>query len=102
MAVENDRILQKLMRELQQAKQNQHSQADMLKHIENIRLLCDLFLPAEDQPAGTTEEATKISDAELKAMIGESKSPNPPQQTTFKKSIELDDEEGTGDSIFDF
>lgn len=97
MAVANETILRKMMQELQQANENQHNQAQMLKHIEKIKLLCDLFL-TEDKVQPTKAQTSEISAAELKAMMGENKTTNQP---TFKKSIELDDE-GNGDSIFDF
>ncbi|WP_339213080.1 YwdI family protein [Ornithinibacillus sp. FSL M8-0202] len=100
MAVANERILQKMMLELKQAMQNQHNQPEMLKNIENIRLLCDLFLP-ESQPQPTEEKTDAISEEELKAMIGETPKAKSTSQQTFKRSIELDDE-GNGDSIFDF
>jgi Family of unknown function (DUF5327) len=101
MAVANETILIKMMHELQQAKDNQHHQDTMLKHIENIRLLCDLFL--EEGKSGAVLNSPKrneISAVELKAMLGEDQSTV--SQKTFKKSIELDDEDGNGKSIFDF
>ncbi|WP_042143966.1 YwdI family protein [Paucisalibacillus sp. EB02] len=98
MAVANNTILQKMMYELDQAKQKQ-DQADMLKHIENIRLLCDLFLP-EEKNETTSIESPEVSADELKTMLG--KTPSSKPQPTYRKSIELDDEDGNGDSLFDF
>ena len=103
MAVSDERILQKMMAELKEANNNLHNQKEMLKHIENIRLLCDLFIPeGEDSPpVQTLNKPTEINEAELKAMIGETGKSISTSQQKFKKSIELDDE-GNGDSIFDF
>ncbi|WP_026907767.1 YwdI family protein [Paucisalibacillus globulus] len=100
MAVANNTILQKMMHELQQAKQKQ-DQADMLKHIENIRLLCDLFLP-ENKIETPSIDSMEVSAEELKTMLGEEKTPSSKPQPKFRKSIELDDEDGNGDSLFDF
>ncbi|WP_047980926.1 YwdI family protein [Ornithinibacillus contaminans] len=100
MAVANDTILQKMTNELQQAQRNQDKQAVMLKHIENIRLLCDLFL-MEDHAEPVLEKG-ELSAVERKAMLGEVESPSAEQAQSFKKSIELDDEDGNGNSIFDF
>lgn len=102
MAVQNDTILDKMMLELQHAKQAHQNQATMLKHIANIRLLCDLFL-TEEEPATTfpaKKNSLDISAAELKAMMG--KEDHQGATPAFKKSIELDDEDGNGKSIFDF
>ena len=103
MAVSNERILQKMMTELKEANDSQHNPKEMLKHIENIRLLCDLFLPEDENtpPVKTLNKSPEISEAELKAMIGEAGKTNSTSQPKFKKSIEMDDE-GNGDSIFDF
>jgi Family of unknown function (DUF5327) len=101
MAVANDTILQKMTRELEQAKQEQHNQPEMLKHIANIRLLCDLFLTEENSQTTSNPNQTEFSSVEIKAMVGEDKPGNSKQAQPFKKSVELDDE-GNGDSIFDF
>jgi hypothetical protein len=98
-AVANNTILQKMMHELEQAKRKQ-DQAEMLKHIENIRLLCDLFLPEEKSSVTTTVESSEVSAEELKTMLG--KTPSQKPQSTFRKSIELDEDDGNGDSLFDF
>ena len=88
------------MHELQQAKEKQ-DQADMLKHIENIRLLCDLFLPEEKKETASVD-SKELSAEELKTMLGKEKTPSLKPQPKFRKSIELDDEDGNGDSLFDF
>ncbi|HAM80749.1 YwdI family protein [Ornithinibacillus bavariensis] len=103
MAVANETILIKMMQEIQQAKDSQHQQEKMLKHIEKIRLLCDLFLE-EDRNEGLMEspKVNDITAAELKAMLGVDKSTGTGSAQTFKKSIDLDEEDGNGESIFDF
>jgi hypothetical protein len=100
-AVANDIILQKMKHELELAKQKQHIKEDMLKHIENIRLLCDLFLPEEKNESTLTDSAD-ISAAELRTMLGGEKTPSSTSQPTFKKTIELDEDDGNGTSLFDF
>lgn len=101
MPVGNDTVLKKIMHELQQAMNKQQKQEEMLKHIANIKLLCDLFLMDEGMGSSGNRE-DEISAAELKAMLGEKQTQASSQQPTFKKSIELDDEDGNGDSLFDF
>src|SRR5690606_36729967 len=97
-AVANNTILQKMMHELEQAKRKQ-DHAEMLKHIENIRLLCDLFLP-EEKGVMTTVESPEVSEEELKTMLGKTTSQKP--QSTYRKSIELDEDDANGDSLFDY
>ncbi|PAV31416.1 hypothetical protein CIL05_01815 [Virgibacillus profundi] len=93
MAVTNDTIIQKMINELNQAKANSTDQVKMIKHIENVRLLCDLFVD------DSTVDANEISPEEMKAMIGAQT--NPVKQDKDKKSI-INHDEANGDSLFDF
>ncbi|RKQ31529.1 YwdI family protein [Oceanobacillus halophilus] len=108
MAVSNETILKKMMNELNQAKENEHSQEKMVKHIANVKLLCDLFLE-EDPEKETIKEAVKsqtkrdeFSQAELKAMIGDQAVIKNIQEEQTKKKQIIDHEEANGSSIFDF
>jgi hypothetical protein len=99
MAVANETIIQKMMKELQQAKANKYDDRIVQQHVRSVRLLCDLFL--EDEQTTQSDTTTKIDDIsteELKAMMG--------KDVTGKQSNKqhnfLDDDEGNGDSIFDF
>lgn len=91
--VENGTVIQKMIYELNQAKE-QHNQDKMIKHIENVRLLCDLFLEGGSPSTSNKEE---ISAEEMKAMLGKQASEN--KQI---KSKPMDHDDANGDSIFDF
>lgn len=89
-----------MIQELYSAQENQHKQEELLKHIENVRLLCDLFLE-EGQPA-IPAERREFSDAEMKAMLGAGHGNKGPSQKQQTASSAYDEGEGEGDSIFDF
>ena len=95
MAVENNTIIKKMMDELNLAKENQHNHDIMVRHISNVKVLCDLFIEEDSAPIAVTKDkvSDEISDEELKAMIG--------NQGQLKKTV-IDDEEDNGGSIFDF
>jgi len=102
MAVSNDTIIKKMIQELYQAKEDQHSHKRLVEHIANVRLLCDLFLE-EDTSIPVQQKSVSESEftqAEIKAMLGEQAGGKILQQKQEKKSI--DHEEANGDSIFDF
>jgi hypothetical protein len=102
MAVDNDKILQKMMTELQQARKLQDNDAAMLQHIQHIRLLCDLFLE-EDETAmvKTFEKPSDMEEAELKAMLGE-KAYGMQKGMQQEKKSQIDHDDANGSSIFDF
>lgn len=93
MAVGNGTVIQKMIHELNQAKE-QHNQDEMIKHIANVRLLCELFLEEDSPPVNNKED---ISAEEMKAMIGRQASEN-----KKVKSKPMDHDVANGDSIFDF
>ncbi|MGJ9458242.1 YwdI family protein [Oceanobacillus sp. CF4.6] len=97
MAITNGTIIKKMIDELYQAKESQHSHAKMVAHIANVRLLSDLFLE-EDQKA---EQETEFTKEEMKAMIGEQPGSKQVQQKQATKPI-VNHEEANGKSIFDF
>ena len=105
MAVSNEIIINKMIRELEEAKRQAHQQDQVNKHMENIHLLSELFLLANQDSTSTnqvhvnTEDTEEqISEAEMKAMLGKQSSVkvvNPEQK-------KLNDEDANGDSIFEF
>lgn len=101
MAVENEKIIQKMMIELQQAKTNQHHHTKMNRHLANVQVLCELIL--EESSVDSSEH--KITNDEIKAMIGKEKQVksaiNHPQVEQLKKSSIHDGNNGS-DSLFDF
>lgn len=109
MAVENKTILNKMMNELEKAKQNQQDPSKFKQHIANIKLLCDLFIDEEDlveekdiHTNKVTPKNEEFSEAELKAMIGNQDVIQKVQQQQFKKTVTIDHEDANGNSIFDF
>ena len=100
MAIANETIIKRMIQELYSAQENQHKPQELQKNIENVRLLCDLFLE-EDQPA-TPAERPEFSDAEIKAMLGAGHGNKGPSQKQRTASSAYDEGEGDGDSIFDF
>ncbi|MBP2076270.1 YwdI family protein [Oceanobacillus polygoni] len=99
MAVANDTIIKKMQNELYLAKENQHAHDQLVAHIANVRLLCDLFLDG-DQPV-VKQEKSGFSDAEMKVMLGEQKANNNALQVNKPLSKKIDND-ANGDSIFDF
>jgi len=95
MAVANETIINKMITELNQAKENELSPEKMVKHIANVRLLCDLFLEEDS----VKPDAKAASQAELKAMIGEE---GMNKQLHHKEKSSIDHDDANGDSLFDF
>ncbi|RLL42843.1 hypothetical protein D8M04_14945 [Oceanobacillus piezotolerans] len=98
MAVSNNTIINKMIAELQKARELEHQEEKVIKHIENVRLLCDLFL---EEDTVTRESSTEITQTELKAMLGE-KGTSQTQSNTFKRSYDPQADDANGSSIFDF
>ncbi len=98
MAVANETIIQKMMKELQQAKANKYDDRIVQQHVRSVRLLCDLFLEDEQTTQSETTKIDDISTEELKAMMGKDAT----GKQSNKQQNFLDDDEGNGDSIFDF
>lgn len=96
MAVANEKVIRKMMDELKQAikADNNYNHQVLLKHVSHVKLLCDLIL--EDDPA-EKGNSIKVSEEEMKAMIGENQSKG--KQAAFET---IDHEEANGNSIFDF
>lgn len=101
MAVGNEKILEKMMMEVQQAKLLQNDHHAMLAHIQHIRLLCDLFLDDEETPEKPKRKPNDIEEVEMKAMLGE-KAYEIEKKKQQNKNAEIDHDGANGSSIFDF
>lgn len=88
MAVENNTIIQKMMNELQQANESLNNQQVLIRHIENVRLLCDLMVE-KDIPEESQNE-------NIKKMIEDKKMNQPKNPAT------IDHDQANGKSLFDF
>ncbi|WP_404455986.1 YwdI family protein [Virgibacillus necropolis] len=99
MAIPNETILKKMMHELQQAQSYQNNQRQMVKHIENVRLLSDLLIDGEqDELVKKSTNSMDISSEEMKAMLGSSSS----VKTNSKQESEVEKDDANGKSILDF
>lgn len=101
MAVANETIINKMMQELTEAKTNPHHKETLNKHIEHVKLLCELILD-EERPHSNikTEDKTKITAEEMKAMMGQSQAQT--LQNPSHRETTLDHDDANGESIFDF
>lgn len=91
MAVANSTIIQKMMKEVQQAQLQQDNKQMLIKHIANVHMLCELLLEEHEQGISTVD-----MQQELKIMMGDSEKKIP-----MKKTI-MNHDQANGDSIFDF
>ena len=102
MSMQNQTVLTKMMKELNAAIDKEQDGQNFLQHINNIKLLSELFLEEAGEPVQTvrsSESQNTFSEQEIKAMLGEKKrsgiaNQNPPATTDYG--------EANGDSIFDF
>lgn len=97
MAIPNETIIKRMMDELTKAQSNQNNQHQMVKHIENVRLLSELLIEADN--AGPESASPKdISDKEMKAMLGNIKS----KESSGERESGIGHDNANGKSIFDF
>lgn len=95
MAIEYENIILKMITELQHAKAEQNNHAKMKRHIAKVHVLSELLLDEDS----TTSSEEKITDQEIKAMLGKGQIKTNNQQLG-KTSLDAD-QENPG-SIFDF
>jgi hypothetical protein len=93
MPVSDQKVLKKMMGEIQKAQDDQYDPSKLKEHIRAIRLLCDLFL--EDEST-TSEEVVlqKMKEQEQRN-----------QDHTYRQKEEqkpIDHDDANGSSIFDF
>lgn len=112
--VKSGTIIQRMLDELVQAKRDQDNVVEMTKHIENVKLLCEVIL-ADSQNSSVSRHISvaapqsnhDITEQEMKAMmIGQQTQTNKIQSEQLeqlrKQSSGADDDDGNSDSLFDF
>lgn len=82
-------LIEKMIKELTSAKQASNHE-HMMQHIASVQSFCEVLLD-ESSSDSSVRENEKMSDIEIKAMLGETKRQSP-----------LLDDDANGDSIFDF
>lgn len=90
-------ILNKMLKEVTLAKANMDDRKVLLKHIERIKLLCELFdedVTHENNETSSTEEFT---EQEIKMMLG-----GTGNLKENRTKATFDNDDANGDSIFDF
>lgn len=99
MAIQSETIINKMMKELQQAQVNQNNHPEMVKRIENVRLLSELLIGKDNVESEIKSPSPKdISGDEMKAMLGSTRS----NKTSDTHESEADLEDANGKSILDF
>lgn len=101
MAIESDRIIQKMINELKQAKIVKSNQLQMKRHLLKVQVLCELMIE-ENIPENHDHS---ITESEIKAMIGNKQSDQHHVKQQKIKSAgksTIYDEENDGGSLFDF
>ncbi|MHA6250631.1 YwdI family protein [Oceanobacillus sp. CAU 1775] len=92
-------IINKMIKELNLAKEKTNAREELLTHISHVKLLCELFLEDDTSNEATTKSsASEITEQEIKAMLGEQK--QDPSKKEERSTVDFDD--ANGDSIFDF
>lgn len=98
--ISNQQVLQKMLQEVQAALATSDQPVEVKTHAQAIRLLCELILDTEEAKPNVATSKLPQHDAsneiELRKMMGDLPNPSP------KPSKKLEEEEGNGDSIFDF
>lgn len=108
MAVSNETIINKMMQELNLAKSKHQNKEQLAKHVEHVKLLCELILeddtsatmPTVPQSKPAVTSKTDITAEEMMAMMGNMK-PKPGASTQTSEPGP-NHGEANGDSIFDF
>jgi uncharacterized protein (DUF305 family) len=94
MAVANEKVIRKMINELQQALEMETDQQKMMQHISSVKLLCELIV--EDVPQ--RESHLEISTEEMKAMIGDVGK----IKAKESRSANIDHDGANGGSLLDF
>lgn len=99
MAIPNETIVGKMMDELKKAQLYHENHRQMVKHIENVRLLSDLIIDGKQvESEGTQTGPKSISADEMKAMFGTTET----KKDYVERESETDEDDANGKSIFDF
>ncbi|MFC4386467.1 DUF5327 family protein [Gracilibacillus marinus] len=88
MAISNQQILSRIMKECEQAIQSGH----VREHAKAIQVLADLLLDSEEKSPKAIDQ--QVTASEWKAMIG--------NNTSIKNFQKEEDDEGNGGSLLDF
>ncbi|GGB35031.1 hypothetical protein GCM10011409_10630 [Lentibacillus populi] len=97
MSVTNSTVIRKIIKEAEQAKEKQTDDKQMLKHIANVKLLCELLLEEEGPLQANSNE---ITADEIRTMMGTTNHQLVEQQQPNHSKNDHDD--ANGESIFDF
>lgn len=93
MSVSYETIIQKMQVELQAAAKQKDNAEKVKKHVNHVRLLCDLILTRSENK----QAHQSITEAEMKAMLGSKQ-----VEEQKDKQTQPAFEETINDSIFDF
>ena len=103
---EDKTIINKMMHALQLAKTEQNNKEVMKRHIANVKVLCELILEEEPLVSSrieTSNPSDVLTNQEIKAMIGSQSRNNQIGQKGLGSDLkQVNDDETTGDSLFDF
>ncbi|MRG86256.1 YwdI family protein [Salinibacillus xinjiangensis] len=99
MPVSDQKVLRKMMNEVQKAMENQHDATKMKEHIKSVRLLTDLFI---DEESSTSETDVLAKLTEEKQMKTQAVQPQETRQMQQTGQQSIDHEGANGSSIFDF
>ncbi|HLQ72544.1 MAG TPA: DUF5327 family protein [Bacillota bacterium] len=124
MAISNHTIITRMLHELHTLQENPSSDAELLKRVGNVKLMCELLLESETQDMGahdvdlkqhtvsdeeliqTLKGTSKMTEEEYNVMIKGKDTSDKGNQTGVQKSVQGDicsDHDGAnGTSIFDF
>lgn len=98
LAVSNETIIQKMMKELQLALEKPNNEQWLVKHIANVQVLCELILDQDE-----TEQEMHIPEKERQMMFGDTlKGKETEGSLKQSKTSKLDEDDANGESIFDF
>lgn len=126
MAISNQMVIQRMLRELQPLQEKTPSRTELLTHIGNIKLMCELLLENEEgdseengttkshSPSSVSDEAMmhmlqqtpEMTDEEYNVMIkgctASEQEKHSSQEKQATQQERTNHNEANGDSIFDF
>lgn len=98
MAVSNETIIQKMMKELQLALEKPNDKQLLVKHIGNVQVLCELMMDQDKK-----EQDPYLLEKERQIMFGNAiKVKETEGSLKQNNTTTLDENDAHGDSIFDF
>ncbi|MYL35727.1 hypothetical protein GLW08_14565 [Pontibacillus yanchengensis] len=100
MSVSYDQILQKMMKELQEANLLKQHPEKVQEHVRAVKLLADLIVDDDGASMQTMQQPSTSSQQIAPTQSQPTASPSP--QPAPKSEPSIDHEEANGDSLFDF